>query len=732
MDSHFDSLFFSSFLCSHPDCEEPNPNENTLLNCFHTVCKVHLQHDEMLNCPNRDCNLILEKDFKRCENPISFRIANQLYGLRATREKANKCQICEKENALFCTECSSAWCEEHRDSIHSRFGKSHKFVVLSGNNHEVVSDILNCLNAPKSRVNDELDSIIDLLKSRKDSMGINMVRFENLIREFQDDTIRITEEAERDFDRIKRHIELIREEKLEKLRVKSDEFLREIEEKIQDLKSRAEATDRALNIAISVQNARLKTDPNFVQLFKENNNLTLSDKLTETPARPTELINVPKIVKKISKELVRIQPFKHCSGEYNVQYSLQDEVKYCYTEPIKSKIARNEEIFIFFQLPNTSSNFREFIITITHTRPESPDDIKNPQDSHQKIHKTKKDGNFFYILFGPYQPAHTIVTKITGRIVTDADDPDGGGYTFHINVQPKKSLQQFNNQLSTLRVEPGHLAFLTKSRNKIFAVCTDANQVRKFDATPKAPDSEHQLAPPAPAVWNSETSFGVGHLIEPKGICAFESVIFVSDCFHHAVLCFTTEGSFLNKFGSYGSGKRQFQFPMGMATDQENGKLMVADHENIRIQILLLDSHLDGWEAFQANREIELKGKPVDVKVDTLGSVLVLTNLGEILKYDRFYNHQDSILYSASICPLLPFFTIDINDVIYVCSNNGCVYLITEIEEEPDKYNLRRHPTIPKNLALGGLTVDENCTLYVAHNEPSKAADPTRSLVFVS
>ena len=52
---------------------------------------------------------------------------------------------------------------------------------------------------------------------------------------------------------------------------------------------------------------------------------------------------------------------------------------------------------------------------------------------------------------------------------------------------------------------------------------------------------------------------------------------------------FTTGSKFLGKFGSHGSGKGQFQIPLGVCVD-DNGTVYVSDSANHRVQIF----HADG------------------------------------------------------------------------------------------------------------------------------------------
>jgi DNA-binding beta-propeller fold protein YncE len=61
-------------------------------------------------------------------------------------------------------------------------------------------------------------------------------------------------------------------------------------------------------------------------------------------------------------------------------------------------------------------------------------------------------------------------------------------------------------------------------------------------------------------------------------------VVYVADTRNDRVQCFTSSGSFLRKFGSYGWGNGQFILPSGVDWNVVSNRVYVADTDNCRIQ----------------------------------------------------------------------------------------------------------------------------------------------------
>ena len=82
-------------------------------------------------------------------------------------------------------------------------------------------------------------------------------------------------------------------------------------------------------------------------------------------------------------------------------------------------------------------------------------------------------------------------------------------------------------------------------------------------------------------VWCTDN----GMLKSPTGIAIDqEGNVYVADTDNHRIQVFSSNGTFISKWGEYGSGNGTFNQPEGIAIDQE-GNVYVADTANNRIQV---------------------------------------------------------------------------------------------------------------------------------------------------
>ena len=64
-------------------------------------------------------------------------------------------------------------------------------------------------------------------------------------------------------------------------------------------------------------------------------------------------------------------------------------------------------------------------------------------------------------------------------------------------------------------------------------------------------------------------------------------MVYITDVGLFRIQKFTSDGSFITKWGSEGSQDGQFKKPAGVAVDSSSGKVYVADTLNYRIQVFL-------------------------------------------------------------------------------------------------------------------------------------------------
>jgi hypothetical protein len=104
--------------------------------------------------------------------------------------------------------------------------------------------------------------------------------------------------------------------------------------------------------------------------------------------------------------------------------------------------------------------------------------------------------------------------------------------------------------------------------------------------------------------------------------------VYVADSTNHRVQKFTSDGTFLTKWGSYGSGDGQFIRPSAIAVDG-SGNVFVVDGGNVRIQkFTSTGTFLTKWGSAgggdgQFGSGLYDTG-PGDVAVDAIGDVYVV------------------------------------------------------------------------------------------------------------
>ena len=117
---------------------------------------------------------------------------------------------------------------------------------------------------------------------------------------------------------------------------------------------------------------------------------------------------------------------------------------------------------------------------------------------------------------------------------------------------------------------------------------------------------------------------GDGQFVLPVGIAINDTNhVYVTDTVLNSIQIFDNNGKYLSQFGSEGSDNGQFQTPIGMAFSSV-GNLYVTDLGNNRIQVF------DGMGSYLYNLEEsdnDFLG-PVDVKIDSAGTIYVLESRG--------------------------------------------------------------------------------------------------------
>jgi tripartite motif-containing protein 71 len=85
--------------------------------------------------------------------------------------------------------------------------------------------------------------------------------------------------------------------------------------------------------------------------------------------------------------------------------------------------------------------------------------------------------------------------------------------------------------------------------------------------------------------WGSR-GFGSGQFLRPEGVAVDPSGnVYVTDTENHHIQKFDSNGTFISKWGSEGSADGQFDSPTDAAVDPSGNSVYVADSGNDRIQV---------------------------------------------------------------------------------------------------------------------------------------------------
>ncbi len=133
---------------------------------------------------------------------------------------------------------------------------------------------------------------------------------------------------------------------------------------------------------------------------------------------------------------------------------------------------------------------------------------------------------------------------------------------------------------------------------------------------------------------------GVGELSSPKGVCANDAVIVVSEEDAHRITVFKrSDGAFFRRFGSHGSGDGQLKHPHGLCFMSGHRHVAVADCNNHRVSVFSMEG--DFVRHVGVNRLRFPQGVACSaydelvVADDGYSRVVVLSDSGELLKAVR-------------------------------------------------------------------------------------------------
>ena len=145
----------------------------------------------------------------------------------------------------------------------------------------------------------------------------------------------------------------------------------------------------------------------------------------------------------------------------------------------------------------------------------------------------------------------------------------------------------FITKWGSLGIGDGELEFprgiAVDSSDTMYVADTGNNRIQKFSPAGAFLGSWGGLDVVADGK-SIRSGHGDGEFDAPRGIAVDSSGnIYVADTLNHRIQKFSPDGTFITKWGSYGTGTGQFNQPWGVAVDS-SGEVYVADTLNNRIQ----------------------------------------------------------------------------------------------------------------------------------------------------
>jgi hypothetical protein len=115
--------------------------------------------------------------------------------------------------------------------------------------------------------------------------------------------------------------------------------------------------------------------------------------------------------------------------------------------------------------------------------------------------------------------------------------------------------------------------------------------------------------------WPGRTD---GRLLGPEGIAVDSSSgnVYVADTANNRIQVFSSNGTFISKWGGYGSGNGTLRFPTDIAVDSSSGNVYVADTANNRISAFTSRSPISNV-AF-SSEDGEIYGNDTRIKIETI------------------------------------------------------------------------------------------------------------------
>ena len=198
-------------------------------------------------------------------------------------------------------------------------------------------------------------------------------------------------------------------------------------------------------------------------------------------------------------------------------------------------------------------------------------------------------------------------------------------------------------------------------------------------------------------------------LVRPDGVAVTDNVIAVSDWSSHQVKKYSLEGELLSIIGCRGDKNGQFNYPMGLAFNN-NKLLYVVDSSNCRVQVFQQDDTF----AFLFGNRGSSGGQfqhPFRIAIDSNNNILLNYNLGNCI---NIFTHSGQLiqtinsarLRAITISPTGYLITSHYGDDNKIRVWSPTYQLINQFGKKGSKQG--------EFNAIEGITIDSRGTIYVA------------------
>ena len=163
----------------------------------------------------------------------------------------------------------------------------------------------------------------------------------------------------------------------------------------------------------------------------------------------------------------------------------------------------------------------------------------------------------------------------------------------------------------------------------------------------------------------------------PRGIAIYGDRVVVTQS-TNCVLNYQLNGMFISRIGSQGSGKLNFDWPLGLTIDESNGDIYICDSGNNRVQIL------NGVFSFKAQFGKGRLNHPRDVKLSK--EYIYVLDVSNPCLHLFTYNYilQKSVIPRGKGMDVVDpyfFFIDETNNILFSDNSSNCINIYnTEIE----------------------------------------------------